>query len=196
MENLQSLFAKNNNMEFDLEQDQYKGPLIIDRPCLINGHGSTIWAKKGPAIIINSKNVVIRDLNVELTKRNVVNIEKTAIQMNYGDTKFANVKIVGEIKGLGNDFDWKLPIKFDLKEYDPNEFRTYMFPIRLPIKAKLVSNCPEIIVSPTNLDVGANNIKIQVKDYRYDHLLYGEIYIVTGGISRKIAIVGHSVPKA
>ena len=43
MKTIQQYFKQDTGKEIVIPKDVYKGPLVIDRPCVVDGGGSTLW---------------------------------------------------------------------------------------------------------------------------------------------------------
>ena len=137
MKSIQQYFM-NNSQEVVIPQELYKGPLVISRSCVVDGGNSILWAKKGPVLVIDAPNVVVKNLSVELIEKNDFGFDKAAIKCNYSDARFSNVSVIGEVKGLSNEPDWNLPVKFDLGSFLPNTEIVREFRIRVGQEQQLL----------------------------------------------------------
>ena len=46
---------------------EFQGPLRLQKPVIVRGQGCTVWAERGPVIVIESPGVTLVDLNIEVT---------------------------------------------------------------------------------------------------------------------------------
>ena len=192
MKSIREYFIGNKNKEIVLPQDEYKGPLVIDKPCVVDGANSTLWATKGPVLIIDAPNVVVRNLNVELIEKNKFGLEKAAIQTNFPNARLSNVSVIGEVKGFTSDPDWNLPEKFDLGEFKADEVNEFSFTVKTVAKVSVVTKLEGVKVSPQTLNAGENVLKLQVAERKDGEFVFGDILLKSGGLARKIAVTGHA----
>ena len=68
MNRLQEAFAENGGPVFTLIPGEYEGPLRVDRPCTVDGCGATLWAARGPVLVIAAPGVTVKNLRVEVTE--------------------------------------------------------------------------------------------------------------------------------
>src|SRR5947207_15290381 len=71
-QNLQSnldQLSSGDVLKLEPARGEFKGPLVINKPAVIDGQGGTIWATTGPVLQIDSPGVELRDLFVEITSR-------------------------------------------------------------------------------------------------------------------------------
>ncbi len=46
--------------DFQMTPGEYEGPLTINRPCVVDGGQSTLWAKTGPVLIVEAEPESVR----------------------------------------------------------------------------------------------------------------------------------------
>ncbi|MBO5287494.1 MAG: TerD family protein [Clostridia bacterium] len=189
MKSIQQYFM-NNSQEVVIPQELYKGPLVISRSCVVDGGNSILWAKKGPVLVIDAPNVVVKNLSVELIEKNDFGFDKAAIKCNYSDARFSNVSVIGEVKGLSNEPDWNLPVKFDLGSFLPNTEIVREFRIRVGARTTVACQADGIKIYPTVLEKGDNTVSITVFEHKAGDAICGDICLKTGGLMRKIAVCG------
>ena len=59
--------APGASLSLDISEGEKEGPAVLRKPVTIEGHGRTIWARRGPVLTIESHGVALRNLNVEVT---------------------------------------------------------------------------------------------------------------------------------
>lgn len=93
MNKVQEQFNSNSSGDFTLSPGEYEGPLVVERPCVVDGRGSTLWAKKGPVLVVSAPNVTIRNLRVEVTGNPEGREAFTAIKTSDPNTKLENIEV-------------------------------------------------------------------------------------------------------
>src|SRR5262249_4004699 len=131
---------------------EFKGPLIIRKPAVIEGQGSTIWALTGPVVQIESRGVELRDLRVEITSRDdkLSGDSVCALKIKPGlMVNMNNVAVRGTVLGLPQEEGtWQLPrnVPFGtLAAGMPHEFR---LKIIVPVPCTVTSEIDGLKVSP------------------------------------------------
>ena len=85
---------------------EFKGPLVLRRPIIIEGQGGTIWAEKGPVVQIESTGVELRDVNIEITSReaNLSGAEGLLSRRHQpAPVTFDQVSVRGNVMGLDRE---------------------------------------------------------------------------------------------
>ena len=62
-----ALDALQDNAALPLLPREYPGPIVIRRPIILDGQGSTIWSLSGPVIHCQANGVVLRNIRIEVT---------------------------------------------------------------------------------------------------------------------------------
>lgn len=189
---IQDIIDRARTKEIVLPQDEYKGPLVITKPCIIDGGDSILWATRGPVLLIDSPNVIVRNLSVEVvgSQRNL-GLGKAAIQTNYPTAKLANVSVIGEVKGFSNDPDWNLPEKFDLGLMNANEVLEFDFNVKTHTKVSVESETEGIHVSPSVIEGGIlTALKIRITERHAGEYIFGNVSFKSAGVTRKVPITG------
>lgn len=190
--NIQTQF-KNTSGDFILSPNEYEGPLIIDRPCIVDGNNSTLWSDSKPVLIISSSGVTVKNLRVECTKNTKnTNDPSPVITSSCSDTKLVNIEVNGNIAGFENEADnWELPgvISFGTFAAD----RKNVFTVNIPAAsdAEILNNTDNLSLSPAYIAKGDNYITFTVGEMRDNNILYGDIFIKTT-VSRRIYITGRA----
>jgi len=110
--------------------DEMTGPLRINRGLRLDGAGCTVWAKKGPVVIISAREpVTLQNLNIEVTSAAPPNTRAAlALEAEAGaQVAAANVWVAGEVKGLSESAFWKAPHEMQL-QLEPGQ--SYQFILR------------------------------------------------------------------
>lgn len=171
-----------------LPSGEFEGPFYINRPCVVVGKNTTLWAKDGPIITINSHGVALKDLRVEITdSRTARNI---SIAANSQDTRFSNIEIIGGVRGVaGEDGEWAIPKVVNLKRFPADRKNVFIMEVVVPVKTSILSNVYDLKISPLELNPGKNTITITTESLRSASFIYGEILFVSA-FSRRMYISG------
>lgn len=190
MESIQDIF-NNAGSNLTLVPNEYEGPLIIDRSCVIDGKTSTLWVNDGPALIIRSNNVTIRNLRIDVIGNSGNYDHQTAIQGNNYNVIFENVEVTGRVAGVyGESADWQLPKTLSLGDIKAEQENYITIALDAAADADIINNIKCIELSASKLNAGRNVIKIKTDKILRNTILYGELLIKTN-ITRTIYLIGH-----
>ena len=196
MDTIQALFDTCQEHNFALTPGEYKGPLVINRPCYIDGNLSTLWAANGPVLQVLSPNVHIKNLRVEVTENKNDHSSFIAIQSDDANTVLENVEVNGEIVGLKDEADhWNLPNIFTLGSFASHEENTFQLKVNAPAPATLENNVKGVSLFPSTLQPGENVITLVTERLRDNTMIYGDIVIRTK-VTRRIYVVGKVLDSA
>ena len=87
MTNIQDQFNATKSGDFVLAPGEYEGPLVIDRPCVFDGAGATLWANAGPVLQVASEKVQVKNLRIEVTGTEAAGEADVALKTTYAGTK-------------------------------------------------------------------------------------------------------------
>lgn len=181
------------NKEITLPLGEWEGPFVIRKPCIVTGVSTTLWAKKGPTLIIGSKGVTIKNLRIEVTEALPDTEEFISIRSEYEDTKFQNVEIVGNSKGLGNeDSKWDIPRVVKMGEFPAENENTFFIELNIPSETVIHSHISGIDIEPKKLSRGKNKITIKTEHMKQGSFLYGSV-LFESKLVRRMYLTG--VPK-
>lgn len=193
MNKVQEQFNSNSSGDFTLSPGEYEGPLVVERPCVVDGRGSTLWAKKGPVLVVSAPNVTIRNLRVEVTGNPEGREAFTAIKTSDPNTKLENIEVYGNVVGsAGESESWELPSVISLGEFAADKTNTFTVSLDAPSDAKLLSKVKGLQVQPEQLIAGQNRLTLTTDGLRHNTILYGEL-MVQSSVSRRIYITGKAL---
>ena len=122
MKSIQDIINLGGN-DVELPSGEFKGPVIIDRPCTVKGNSTTLWNNDGSVIEIRSAGVKLCNIRAEITSSNA---DLCCINSYYEDTAFYNVEISGRVKGVKNEeFQWIMPKSISLGDFKSDTINTY-----------------------------------------------------------------------
>lgn len=196
MSSVQEQFNICGSGDFILSAGEYEGPLIINRPCVIDGKMSTLWASSGPVLTIDSPNVVIKNLRVEVTGSSEDTDNPVAIKTSQADTKLIHVDVNGAVIGLLNEApSWSLPPVLTLGTFAAGKENTFVIDIDAAADAELINGIRDVSIRPLRLAPGKNRITIETSNMRDNTILYGEILVKTA-VTRRIYVTGKAQKNA
>ena len=189
MSSLQEEFDKGIG-NYAFAPGEYEGPLVVRRPCEIDGKNTTLWASSGPVLVIDSPGVSVKGLRVELVDPGATLQNRVAISNTYADTKLFDVEVNGNVEGIqGEDSSWALPTIIALGEFAAEKENCFSYAIEAPCAAELICKIKDVKIAPAKLAPGRNVLEITTASMRDNSILYGEILVKTQVI-RRIYILG------
>lgn len=192
MRNIQDIISS-GSYDIELPSGEFKGPVIIDRPCILKGNSTTLWNNKGSVIEIRSQGVKICGIRAEITDPES---ESDCICSYYPDTVFENVEISGHIKGVEKEeLQWIIPKNLSLGEFKSDNVNTFVFEIYVPAETKISTDISGIKISPSVLYEGRNTVSLTTDRIKNKIFVYGEI-ILESKFKRRIYVSGKSFSDA
>lgn len=177
----------------ELPIGEFEGPIYIRKPCTVVGNATTIWSKKGPALVIASNGVRVGNVRVEVIEADPNSADGVCLVSQYDDTEFRHIEILGQVKGVkGEEGAWKIPQVLSLGEFAAQEQTDYQMEIEIPAAAEIFSNIKGLTITPEKLTKGRNSVYLKLEPCREDTFIYGEIVIV-GDFIRTIFLNGLAV---
>ncbi|MDE5945944.1 MAG: TerD family protein [Oscillospiraceae bacterium] len=179
-----------------LDIGEHEGPLIIDKPCILDGSMSTLWASEGPVLIVKSSGVTIKNIRIEVTgdENNVNNY--FAVDTEFSDLIFENTEVKGNIRGLLSEPEkWSLPSVISLGEFSADTENNFTSEIISADDAEIINNINSVEIYPETLKKGKNIIQIKINPMKDNTILYGEIFIKSR-VMRRIYLSGKAVSSA
>ena len=169
-----------------LPSGEFEGPFVINKPLHLVGNNTTLWAKNGAVLSINSNGVVIEDLRVEITEGNV---SDTAVESNFL-AAVKNVEVLGSVRGFGlEDGCFDVPRTIELGEFSADGENTFSLILNVPEKTEVVCNMREVTVSPAVLNAGRNELTLTVSGISAQMLLYAEL-LFKSAFTRRVYLSG------
>lgn len=169
-----------------LPAGEFEGPILVNKPLRLIGKNTTLWAKNGAVLDINSNGVFLEDLRVEITEGGTNDV---AVSSNFM-TAVKNVEILGSVRGFGGeDGFFDVPRTIELGEFLCDSENTFSLEVNVPEKTEITCGTREVTLSPGTLNAGRNTISITVSGCSAGTLLYGEI-LFKSMFTRRIYLTG------
>jgi parallel beta-helix repeat protein len=182
-------------LKLDPPRKEFKGPLVIRKPAIIDGQGGTICAATGPIVKIEAPGVVLSDLNVEITSREAPLEGEGAcalvVQPPVGVT-LRNVAVRGNVSGLEDEEGvWRCPASLPLRTLRagvPHDFKVELI---TPVACTLESEIAGLSVQPSELPGGPVTVTLHLEALPANTRLRGLLLLRTRQLLRRIAVNGH-----
>jgi hypothetical protein len=175
-------------------QREVQGPITISKPAIIDGQGATIWAPDGPVVRIASPNVILRNLNLEITNRDApMDGEKScALVVEEGvNVALDTVAVRGNVLGLEEEEGvWFCPRNLGLGSLRPDTVHHFVLRLVTPVACRLVSEIDGLTADVTDLGVGGVTIKLRLDGLPVGTRLRGNLLLKTPNLTRRIAVSG------
>ncbi|HPZ06529.1 MAG TPA: VWA domain-containing protein [Candidatus Eremiobacteraeota bacterium] len=190
---LQRLIEATKDSEtLELFPKEYAGPVIIKKGLTINGRGATIWSLKGPVLIVQSFDVNLRNLRIEVTGEQSETKAQCAIIVSSPGTLFEDIEVRGLVMGLREEEGkWNYPNSLYLGQLASGTEYDFIIKINVPVTCNIASNISGLEVKPHSLSPGLNEINLHIDYLPKDTLISGYILLSTARIKRKIMVNGY-----
>lgn len=167
---------------------EYEGPLQVDRPCVIDGSGATLWASCGPVLEILAPGVTVKNLRVEVTEEQAAC--RTALRSASGKLSLEQVEVRGDVEGIpGEAVHWDLPPLIALGTFAAGAVNVFSVPIQAAGAGELSCAIGGLDLSPARLSAGAQTLSLRTGELRDHTVLYGDIFVKTA-VTRRICVTG------
>lgn len=191
MPTLQEKFNASKSALFTLTENFVYGQLTVNRPCIIDGQGATIFADSAPVVLIRARNVCLRNLHICIK-----NGKGIAISTNFLDTKLEDVEVNGVLEGFPNENPkFILPNLISLGSFKSGNLSSpniFLKDIYSPAEVDLESNIDGVDIYPLKLNPGQNKLWITVNGVDEGTSIYGYIKVKLAKVTRRIWFSGEA----
>lgn len=180
----------NNNIQQILDQakgivvlppGEFEGPFYIDHPCTVEGNGTTLWCGGDAVIVIDSPDVTLRNLRIEMIDTGDGHYSVCA----SSEVKTENVEIIGLTSGFGEeDLCPELTKQLKLGTFRSDEQNSFVFELYSPGYSQIETDIQDIIPEPSKLVPGINRIKISTERLPSGTFLYGDLLMKSAFVRR------------
>ncbi|MBP0961987.1 MAG: TerD family protein [Oscillospiraceae bacterium] len=171
--NIQQLIDSGSSV-VKLPAGEFRGPFYADRPCTIEGNGTTLWNSDNNVFVIDSPDVKLKDLRIEM----IDPAEDRFSVCSHYPFEAENVEIIGLTAGAGDEDtvpDVQKQIK--LGSFRAETENTFVFEIYSPGDATVETEMKDISVFPVSLKKGINRITVKTAVLPSGTFIYGDILI-------------------
>lgn len=170
-----------------LPPDEYPGPLVISKPCTIDGCGATVWSESGPVVTVRAPGVTLENLRIEVTGDAA---DRDALVCEAPGTVLRNVEVYGSVRGVPEESGrWELPRTIDLGTFAAGERNVFVRHLPLPGAAAVRAELAGVQVEPDRLPAGGGEIRIVTDALRSGTCVYGGVFL-DSALTRRIYIRG------
>ena len=189
-----ALDALLDNAALPLLPREYPGPIVIRRPIILDGQGSTIWSLSGPVIHCQANGVVLRNIRIEVTGTEGTGQEdRCALKVQPGcGVSLENVEVRGSIIGIPHEEgDWRYPDSLQIGSVPFGSEHDLILRIWVPVPCEISSKISGLEVQPHRLEPGTNEVTLHIERIAKDTLLSGTLHISTPHLKRSLALNGY-----
>ncbi len=173
---------------------EFEGPVVFRRAINLDGQGGTIWSPIGPVATVEADNVVLQNLNVDITGReeHLLSGETNALVVDPGcKPKLQNVSVRGDVLGLKNEEGhWRYPRSLRLNKLVCNRPHTFLLRIETPIECRFLSEIDGVMLKPEKIPAGVSEVTLILDPLRPDTRVRGTLTLKSANISRQIQLTG------
>jgi len=191
MELLQALAHQGAHTPLLLTPREYAGPVTITRPVTLDGQGATLWAHKGPVLIIQSDGVTVKNLKIEVTGEPISREprHRSALVIRGCSPTIERVEVRGDVIGLREEEGiWQYPHSLHLGHLSCGKSHTFRMRISVPVPCRISSAIAALEISPSRLSPGLNDITVTIDPLPHDTLIYGTIALSSRLLRRLVFI--------
>ncbi|MCC8068625.1 MAG: hypothetical protein LIO71_02540 [Ruminococcus sp.] len=164
----------------NLPRGEYKESIVIDRPCTIIGNGTTLWNENNPVLLVRSKGVTLKDLNLELTSISGYESDHAILQI-QSDTIIDNVEVFG---GIADTKKFYIPRSIHLGDFKSNVENTFKVSMYLPEDCIVMVKSSNVKISNSRLSSGHSDLILKVSPMEDGSRIYGELLLISKFIRR------------
>jgi stress response protein SCP2 len=174
-----------------LRPGEYEGPVLINSPAIIEGNNATVWAKSGPVLRINTRGLILKNLQVEATANQAPGYQSIAIMTEERHaTVVDNVEVKGAVVGFGDESgDWDYPWSLNLGQLPPGQAISLKLRLLVPVRCRLVSRIGGIKFEPEEIAAGLTEVTIKIDPLMPNSIIHGHFQLVSKFI-RRISVSG------
>lgn len=193
MTKIQDIFDNTQGSDISFESGIYEGPLVIDRPCILECHNSIIWSNDSPVITVSSPNVIIKNLVIQnLGSKN----DDLSILSNCDDIKLENVEVNARVMGIPNELEsWDLPSFIHLGEFADKQENSFVIELNALAEAEIDNRISGLRLSHNKITKGINRLIINTEELYDETIIFGSIIFSTN-VLRRINFFGKASKNA
>lgn len=176
---------------------EFEGPLRLARPITVEASGATLWARQGPVLVVESEDVVLRNLRVEVTAADgaVGADARVALKVLVSNrVTLDHVVVRGVVEGLPGEADeWAYPDHLDIGRVAARKVNEYLLRVEVPVPCQVTSAVAGLTLSPQALQPGLNDVLLSFRDIPSDTLLVGQIELRSAFLTRVVGLSANTM---
>lgn len=181
-------------IKLDPPRKEFQGPIKIHQPLIIDGQSGTIWAERGPVVIIESPNVELRNLNIEITgNEGLLSDEEACALVVRGGHKprLQQVAVRGNVLGLdAEEGGWRYPRSLRLNALRAGQAHTFTLRLVAPVPFRIESEISGVAVNPQKFAAGPGEVTLQIEPMSPGTRLRGILRVMTTDLIRRVEVSG------
>ena len=179
-----------------LEFDEYFEKIELNKPITLDGGDSTICFTSGPVVTVNSKDVELRNIHLEVTSSGDLKDKAASLALKVKENErvtFENVIVKGDVEGVIIETGaWRYPDVLNIRPVAPAKTNYFVFEMDVPVSCALETEIEDLRIINPALSPGLNRVLIEVSDLKKDTILFGQIGIKSAYFKRMISVSGGS----
>lgn len=161
-----------------LPPGEFEGPFHIRHACTIEGENTVLWAKQGPALILEARGIKLYALIVEVTRPPKTQQAAVCIEARAPDAAIDTVSVNGPVLGFpGEDGRWQIPASLQLGTFPAGQKASFLMEVETPAEASLESLVDGLQVQPQILKPGITRVKLMLDAMEADTCIFGELHL-------------------
>jgi hypothetical protein len=197
---LQELIAQQRpgqSLILDPPNQEFEGPILLNRPLVLQGQGATIRARKGPLLTVATTGVQLRNLNLEITgdQRRLSGQEACALLVKPGiNLVIKDCFARGDVSGIaGEEGRWIYPRSIRLGKLTPHRIHRFLLRCALPCPCEIICEIDGLTASPKRSSGGGPvHVTLELEPLKPHIRIRGNLVIKTASFSRLITITGNA----
>ena len=169
------------------------GPLVIDKPLVVEGAGACFWGDGTvPALAVKSNDVILRDVVLRHAARreNHSALPTVLAVAPESSPKFQNVRIQGSVSGmLGESDPWWLPDFLNLGQLNTPK-ALFTLEIAVPVRCRIATRISGLDFDLPALVPGICQVRLRVRNVTPDSLIVGYIEVASQHLVRLVPLIG------
>ncbi len=188
-ENFQKLLSSGSS-HVVLPAGEYKGIFVVDHPCIIEGHNTTLWNKGETVLLIKSSGVRLKNIRIELIDS--TGADSFSLYSQY-DVMCENVEIIGKVRGFGGEDNFpEISKQIKLGKFKADTKNTFLINLFSPSDSATISTqMKDVVIEPAVLQSGMNTVRVTVNPVTQNSYIYGDL-ILHSIFDRRLYISGVS----
>ncbi|WP_049962745.1 TerD family protein [Ruminococcus sp. HUN007] len=172
---IQQLIDSGNGV-VKLPAGEFRGPFYVSRPCTVEGNGTTLWNSDDNVFIIDSPDVTLKDLRIEM----IDPLSDGFSVCSRYPFSTENVEIIGPTAGAGDEDtvpDMSKQIK--LGAFRAGTANSYVIELYSPSEGQIVTDMQDVTLDPSALTKGINRITVTTSSLPSGTFIYGDLLMKT-----------------
>lgn len=196
MKTIQQLIDEGKGGKIALPAGEYKGPLHVRRPCHIDGGKATVWADRGPVVVLEADGVCLENMRIEVVRPKVPG-DNVALSVRGKNCRLSQVELHGAYETPdGAETAWNVPESVDLGRFAAERENSFVIELEAGADAAVESSVSGAKIMPQQVKKGRRKLLLTLPEMRRETIVYGDILVRTPAILRRIYVTGEAAEGA